>query len=187
MLNHHVALNYVSRSYRQKLKTTTSARASIIIPENLYPQSNSRVNSDRTMKLALAAFVLSVIALGVAISQPLWNLYSTPTPAPAPQGEPLFVLTDHWVYQFETQINILNNGTATAHDIKVVLGFSGGNGMLVSEFISELANKTTVSLAMPLGSFQMTYGGQHLSSYQGTVGISCREIPLGKLFTFDVE
>jgi hypothetical protein len=139
------------------------------------------------MKLALAAFVLSVIALGLAIGQPLWNLYSTPTPTPAPEGEPIFVLTDHWIFQFDTQFNILNNGTGDAHEVEVILSFSGANGMSMSQFIPEIRNKTIASFDMPLGTFQMTYGGQHLSGYQGSVAIKCREIPLGKQFVFDVE
>ena len=138
------------------------------------------------MKLALAAFVLSVIALGVAISQPLWNLYSTPTPTPPPEGEPIFVLTDHQIFQFDTIFNILNNGTCDAHDVEVILSFSGGNAMSMSQFIPEIRNKTIVGFDMPLGTFQMTYGGYELSSYQGKVGIICREIPSGKLLTFDV-
>jgi hypothetical protein len=139
------------------------------------------------MKLALAAFILSVIALGVAISQPLWNLYSTPT-ATAPQGDPIFVLTDHQIFQFDTSFNILNNGTGDAHDVTVILAFSGGpNAMSMSQFIPEIRNKTIFTFNMPLGTFQLTYGDQELGAYQGTVAIKCREIPLGKLLYFDVE
>jgi hypothetical protein len=139
------------------------------------------------MKLALAAFVLSVIALGVAISQPLWNLYSTPTPTPEPEGKPIFVLTYHQIFQFDTAFTILNNGTVDAHDVLVGLSFWGGNGMSMHEFISEIHNKTSATFDMPFGHFQLTYGGQELSLYQGAVLIECREIPLGKRLDFDVE
>jgi len=137
------------------------------------------------MKVALAALVLSVIALGVAIGQPIWRFYSTPTPAV--QGEPLFIFQGFDVLPFDTQIYILNNGTGMAHDIKVTLAFSGGNTMAVSEFISELDNQTFVTLAMPLGSFQLTYGGQELSFYQGRIAINCKELNKTTNFAFDLQ
>jgi hypothetical protein len=59
--------------------------------------------------------------------------------------------------------------------------------MSVTDSIPEIANKTTATLSMSVGSFQLTYGGQDLSSYQGRVAISCKELSKVKYFTFDAS
>jgi hypothetical protein len=147
-------------------------------------EANSKVT--KSMKLALAAFILSIIALGVAVSQPIWNLYSAP--APVEPAEPFLVLSSAEVHQFETFVSIFNDGNGDAHNVRIILAFEGGsNPMSVTDFVPEIANKTTATLSMPVGSFQLTYGGQDLSSYHGRVAISCKELSKERYFTFDVN
>lgn len=142
------------------------------------------------MKLALVAVILSLISLGVAISQPLWNLYSSlsskPPSSEAP-GKPIFVIQNFNVFQFNTQISILNNGTVIAHDVKVTFYFSGSTPLGMTQFIPNIENKTSVSFEIPLGSFQLTYDGSDLSSYQAHIAIDCEELaPTTTNFAFDL-
>lgn len=132
------------------------------------------------MKLVVVAIILSVIALAVAISQPSYNFYTSMS-----SGKPSFEINACHVDQFATFINLVNNGTATAHNVRVQLNFYGPAGLISSaEFLSELQSgvQNDASLDIPIGSFQMTYGGWNESSYQAGIIVECKELSKPMVF-----
>jgi hypothetical protein len=135
------------------------------------------------MKLAVVAIILSAIALAVAISQPLYNFYTSMNTSVS--GKPSFDIKIFIVGQFDTQISLANNGTATAHDIKVRLSFYGPAPVSSTQFFPELQDQNDVSFEVPIGSFQLTYGGWNKSSYKAHVDIECKELSQTVEFIFN--
>jgi hypothetical protein len=138
------------------------------------------------MKLAVVAIILSAIALAVATSQPLYNVYTSMNTSVS--GKPSFDIGDFTVGQFDTQFNLTNNGTATAPDINLRLFFWGPAPVASTQFLPELQKgiQNVVSFEVPIGSFQLTCGGWNRSSYQASVYIECKELSQIIEFTFNL-
>jgi hypothetical protein len=143
--------------------------------------------------LVTIAIILSVIAIVTSLSQPLYNLYtSMNTSVPSVSGEPSFSIEDFSVGQFFTFFNLANNGTATAHDIKVRLMFYGSGASIPfvasTQFLPELekGRQNVVSFEMPIGSFQLTYSGLNISIYRAAVYIGCKELSQTTESTFNL-
>lgn len=138
--------------------------------------------------LATIAIILSVIAIVISLSQPLYSAYVSMNTSVS--GKPSFNVDPFQfvVTKFDTQIYIVNNGTATAHDVKVRLNFYGPTSVSSTEFLPELQNgiHSGVGWEFPIGYFQLTYDGWNRSQYQAHVYIECEELSQTTEFTFNL-
>lgn len=138
------------------------------------------------MKLSLVtvAIILSVIAVVVSLSQPTYNFLVTMKKGIS--GKPSFNIYFFLVSQYDAEIMLLNNGTAIAHDVNLLLSFNNPYieyGLSASEFISEIYAGITgmVTITIPIGHYQLnsaipTGSPVNASSYEAVIDITCEDL-----------
>jgi len=142
------------------------------------------LNSDR---LSVISAVLSIIALVASLGVFFHS------ERPLQTGKPSFDIdapVDFYIFETFTRLTLRNNGTATAHNIRVNIIFTGVwvPNWEVTEFIPELSANDVVVLEIPIGTQQLRsikppyYGNS--SSYEALVHITCNELPTATSFYF---
>jgi hypothetical protein len=149
------------------------------------------------MKLALLAIVLSIIALVVSIGQPAYDFLRVEEE----EGKPSFCLStpSFTLFQTFTELAIMNNGTADAHNIRAELVFEFNCGEFphtmplsshfANEFIPELARNESTTLYFQIGAYLLNASSQiqvPLSAYYADFYVNCRELGnVSEHFHFD--
>jgi hypothetical protein len=142
------------------------------------------------MNISLIAVILSIVALAMSLSQPTYNFLMTMNQPES--GEPSFNLYISYVYYTFTRINLTNNGTATAHDVKVQLIYSAPAlvNWEATEFLSEINKSESTVMEIPIGYYQLNSTvprGEwftNVTSYEATVHVTCRELETTTSFSF---
>jgi hypothetical protein len=103
------------------------------------------------LNLSVVAIVISLVSIVVSLAQPTYNLLiSSRTPDLSLEG---FHLYDTYAYVY-----IRNNGSATAHNILVVLSLHTEDLIYqseISEYIPEIEpNSVSISM-LPMGTYQV--------------------------------
>jgi hypothetical protein len=132
------------------------------------------------LDLSLVAVVLSIIAIGVSVAQPISDYVSNT--GKADEGEPSFKIIKFDFFETYTRIYVQNNGTAPAHNILVVLYFNG-SGLQPweeTESMAELNDTGWEALSFPIGRFQLESalppeGLANATRYECDILISCNE------------
>lgn len=110
----------------------------------MHGETRMSKNNKRKMIISWLSISLSVIAF-LFSSASLFYIY-----AQIPTGKPSFRIDSISMHSTYTTIEIRNNGTATAHNIRVHVIFAWG-GPENTEFISELSPGRYVRVSIPLG------------------------------------
>jgi len=125
-------------------------------------------------RLAIASIVLSILAISLSATTLVYLIY----PLLSPQiGKPSFCIeySDVNVFARYTRIYLRNNGTATAHNVRIsVVGIYENDW-----FIPELRPNKGVYLGVPFGRDDF----EHATLY---VYIECDELPSTTSFQFDL-
>jgi hypothetical protein len=111
-------------------------------------------------------------------------------------GKPSFSMgrTDFYVHYTFTRINLRNNGTATAHDVRVTVIFFGSTlqNWEMTEFLYQLNASDSVMIEIPVGYLQLnssvpSFFGEwftNVTSYEADVHIRCRGLQSTTTFLF---
>lgn len=136
------------------------------------------------MKIAIIAIVLSIVALAVSVAQPTYNLLTSNTSG----GQPSFSIQSFDLEVTFTRIIIRNNGTGTAHNIRVELIYTtmttGGSlpNHEAIQFIPEIATGEATMLVYPIGTYDLNatvpwyLQSTSISTYEAYVHIECKEL-----------
>ena len=81
------------------------------------------------------------------------------------------------MFNHSTWIDIKNNGTGTAHNIRIVIAFGAG-GPQLTEFVPELAPDTWLYLSIPMGSDDLPYSLDRFLF----IAIECNELVTATTF-----
>jgi hypothetical protein len=102
--------------------------------------------------------------------------------------------TEFYVFYTFTRIYLTNNGTTTAHDVRVNLIFYGNTleNWEATEFLSEINEGESIMIEIPIGYYQLnssvpSFYGQwftNVTSYEAYVHIKCRELETTTSFHF---
>lgn len=143
--------------------------------------------------LATIAIILSVIAIVISLSQPTYNFLTTMNKTE--NGTPSFDIfgPDFYVFYTFTRITLRNNGTATAHGVRLSLTFTANalQNWEATESLSEISKGDSVMVEIPIGYYQLNStvpSGEwfsNVTSYEAYVHIKCQE--LGQTTTFHFQ
>lgn len=138
---------------------------------------------------ATVAIVLSCLAIVISLIQPTYNYYimsitkEEGIPSFSIWGGPDF--SDFYTFSTFTRITIWNNGTATAHNVKVELTFYNppAYGYEATQFIPEIQDDARVMIKFPIGDYHLEstipdWNGYftNASRYEAYVHITCKEL-----------
>jgi hypothetical protein len=127
------------------------------------------------MRLAVVAIILASCALVISILQPSYNFFTDPNNQVP--GQPAINLQSLYLGQFDTHAVLVNNGTATAHNVKLNFAFSGPNTLAYDRFIGDLPNTGEYTrVTFPIGEFQLQYLGWNTTQYILNLQISYDEL-----------
>lgn len=150
--------------------------------------------------LAEIAVILSVVALGISVSQPIYSFLTTQISSKEStmSNKPSF---DMPVSQYHgnvilgpitTSFVIKNNGSGPAHDVDVKVYFNAHSyDVYLEQYLSEIEQGASRTVYFPIGYRQLelawgtigeTWGGS--KNYTITVWIDCREVPSAQQFEF---
>lgn len=142
--------------------------------------------------LATIAIILSVIAIVISLIQPTYNFLTSTSKTE--NGTPSFSMSgpDFYVFYTFTRITLRNNGTATAHGIRLSLIFTASalQNWDATEFLSEISKGESVMIEIPIGYYQLNStvpNGEWfstVSNYEAYVHITCQELETTSSFHF---
>ncbi len=110
------------------------------------------------LNLPLIAVILSIIATVVGLSQPI---YSFMTKTETDSGEPSFSLSTpgrNFLLDYTySRIYVYNNGTATAHNVKVWLIYTAAalSNWDATEFLPQLQKSEYEIIEIPIGYYHL--------------------------------
>jgi hypothetical protein len=110
-------------------------------------------------------------------------------------GKPSFSIsgaTEFYVFYTFTRITLTNNGTATAHDVRVNLIFTAPalQNWEATEFLSEINKSESPMMEIPIGYYQLNStvpNGEwfsNVTSYEAYVHVKCQELETTTSFHF---
>lgn len=142
--------------------------------------------------LTAIAIILSVIAIVISLIQPTYNFLITMNKTE--NGTPSFSISgpDFYVFYTFTRITLRNNGTATAHGVRLNLIFTANalQNWEATEFLSEINQDAPTTIEIPIGYYQLNSTvpiGQwfsNVASYEAYVHITCQELEQTTSFHF---
>lgn len=142
------------------------------------------------LSLSLVAVVLSIIAVGVSLAKPISDYANRM--GKAEEGEPSFNVIKFDFFGTYTRIYIQNNGTAAAHNIRVVLYFNGSGlePWEETQSLAELKSTRWEPLSFAIGRLQLesTLAPEELANaaeYQCDIFIFCNEMTDPMNFHYD--
>jgi hypothetical protein len=147
------------------------------------------------LNLSVLALILSLAAIILSVALP--SYYRSIDTSKTETGTPSFDLdTDIFVVMSTfTRIAITNNGTATAHNIKVQMIFTAPflKNWEATEFVSQLNTTDVVEMEIPIGTSHLSsnmssyFEGQIVdaTTYEVYVHITCDE--LDSMTSFHLE
>lgn len=136
----------------------------------------------KLVTLTAISLALSVIAIAVSITPPISSFLTTMN---REEGKPSFDIANFYVNKFDTKIILKNNGTATAHNVKVYIGYSALYVSSASQFLPEINNDDSAVLRMLIGTFHLAYGDSLYRNYAAHITIECDELSFPMGFTFN--
>jgi hypothetical protein len=137
------------------------------------------------MNLNITAILLSIIAIVITISQPTYNFLASNN-----SGKPSFDISGplgFYVFQTFTRITVTNNGTATAHNIRIEVTFTNPTSFLPNHqttlYLPELPAQRSQYLEFPIGTYQIQaaipsiyQSTANTSTYKAHVNLYCQEL-----------
>lgn len=143
----------------------------ILVSETIRFNGEIDMNPNR---LAVVSIVLSIIAISLSAITLVYLI----NPFQLSQGKPSFFVVGVDTFYTFTRIYLVNNGTATANNVKISLIL--GEAMYQNEwFIARLLPNRHVTLGIPMGRQQF----EHATLY---VHIECDELLTATSFQFDL-
>lgn len=143
------------------------------------------------MKLNFSVFaiILSSLALAFSLVQSISLLPRTPAPS-------AFDISYFEIDETFTKMQIYNNGTDIAYNIRVLLIYESPNATSplrqrafpITVYIPELSpgKYQFTDILVPIGKMQLRTQTQNISEYVADVWVSCKDFYPGLHFTFNV-
>lgn len=102
--------------------------------------------------LTIIAICLSSIAIVISLAEPVYNFLRDKE-----EGTPSFDVYEFRVSRTSTRLKIDNNGTGTAHNIRIhlIFGASALPNWEATEFIPEIRETYSVHIEIPIGQYHL--------------------------------
>jgi hypothetical protein len=153
------------------------------------------------MKLSLSVIALSLSIMALAVSvfsvvQPIYNSYVAQE---ASKNKPSFDMPvsgndqNFYFAALTTNFFIVNNGSATAHDVHVLVSVYGYDNRTsvdfnLEQYIPTIAQGQGHALTFPIGYMQIEVEYAHANlNYVIDIDIDCKEVPNVQTFEFNIN
>lgn len=132
--------------------------------------------------------MLSILALAVSLIEPAYDLFVAFN---VPQdSKPSFDVPTYQnlvVGPITTRFRIVNNGSATAHDVRVLLYFDAHSyEIFLEQYVPQIEQDGLKKLYFPVGYKQLELAWGSYGNYTITIWIDCKEVASAQQFEFSM-